>query len=270
MHAILMMAAAHLSYEYPQEEELKTAELEHLAGATAGLRENLSLGINPGNSDTVFPVCILLFNQTWASFERTNDVDNELLPSIDAASLVHLGAGFKRFVADPSTAFDISQLQIFDQVPIYSPKVELTEFIKDSNLPFEFEDEFRAEYLRIWPEDSGLNAARLEVYLTECKRLTLVLSVLELEKRKLDIRSLDEAVVRYLFTWPMFVSTEFLELMKQDADCVPLLFWHFYTTVQASIVGTYWWAQRRTNLMVKALGSRLREGGVEPRNMCGE
>ena len=268
-----MIAASHISNANPQNEHVKTTELEHLAVATAGLRRNLALTLDPGKLEAVFAVCILLFKQVWASVQDRTEIGHEGLPLIHEDSLVHLGAGFKTYVMGSSAAVGLQHSKIFGKIMAYSPRVELMKLIEcselpqGSRLPQVFENEFRDEYFRIWPEKLERNALHCVPYMVECRRLTIALSALDLGNRGFNIRPLDGAIVRYLFTWPMLVSSEFVELMKQGAKCVLLLFWHFYTIVQASATGRYWWARRRTDFMLELLGSRLREEDIKPRSL---
>ena len=281
MHAILMIAAAHMSFQHPSNEQFRTAELEHLAAATTGLRQNLSPTLDTEQLDAVFPVCVLVYNQLWTSIEdlvgaaaAAAAADDDLLTSIFEDSLIHLGAGFKTYVTGADAIVSGRLSPWFAPVVAYSPRIELLKFLESSELPLgakmpqDFEHDFSDEFLHIWPEGVGQNAHHYAPYMTECKRLTIVLSALDVGSRGIDIRSLDDGIVRYLFTWPMLMSCEIMELMKEgSAKCVLLLLWHYYTIVKASPARKYWWAQRRMNFMVKVLGSRLRDEGVEPRGM---
>ncbi|KAF2103361.1 hypothetical protein NA57DRAFT_72337 [Rhizodiscina lignyota] len=278
MHAILMMGAAHLSYLDPTNEIYKTAELEHLSNATQGIRTGLSSELSQSSAEALFASCILVYNQTWSSYEYTDSgVSESHNLQIDADFLLPLGAGLKGVISDTLIWVYIWRSSIFSECVAFSPKLSLNQCAQHTVYPEELSMSFVAEYLRLWPqipEENSLSGADTSTvdsgnsdfvsYMTEVTRLIPVISVLKLGNCGIDLKPLETAIVRYLYSWPVLMGGA-LQMIKDKKDCVQLLFYHYYKAVEVGVPEKYWWAQKRKH-MAKALENGLREKGIVPNN----
>lgn len=262
MCAILMMGAAHLAYLNPENETYKKAELEYAAAASHGIRNGLGSAIDASTANALFMGCIMLYNQAWASCVEVDDLTT---PAIDMDFLVPLGTGLKGILLSTEIWKFIWRSGIFAEAVAFSPKMSLRECANHTVFPLQLEMAFRNEYLGIWPtDDDPVENAHFESYMYEAIRLIPVLSVLKLGRCGIVLAPLEQAIVRYLYSWPIILGPPFVDMVNQKHKSVQLLFYHYYKAVEAGVPGKYWWTQRRTRYMIEALGRSLRDKGIVP------
>jgi hypothetical protein len=263
MCAILMIGASHLAYLNPENETYKKAELEYATAASHGLREALESAVDEGTANALFMVGIMLCNHAWSS---SLDVDDLTTSAIDMDLLVPLGTGIRRILLSTEVWMYIWRSEIFAEAIAFSPKLSLDECANRTVFPLQLHVALRNEYQSIWPttDDDPVENAHFEAYMVEATRLIPVVAVLKLGRCGIAVAPLEQAIVRYLYTWPIILFPDFVEMINQKHKSVELLFYHYYKAVEAGIPEKYWWAQRRTKYMIQALGSRLRDKSIVP------
>lgn len=278
MHAILMIAASHLSHLEPTNKQYKAAELEHLSSATEGIRTALS-DIDYNTADAVFAGIVLLYNQAWTSCENTSSEPgiDKFSPALETDFLIPLGAGLKGVITQTKMWSFIRFSSIFTEAVAFSPKISLNQCAQHTVYPQELEESLRMEYLQLWPQneeqgtpEDGTSPDDFATYMKESARLIPVVSVLKLANSGVDLQPLKKAIVRYLFTWPILLGSQFVEMTTEQKDCTQLLFYHYYEAVEAGLPTSCWWAQKRMNCMVKTLEKNLAEKGIKPQALLGE
>lgn len=266
MCAILMIASAHLSHSASDDRQLRTLELQHLLNTAAGMRQSLTARDDSSGTDVVLATGLLLYTHAWASPANSRNTDQAKDHTLDIDFLVPLGVKFRSIVQEIALA-DILRSSIFGYMARFRPKLELLNAVRCTDLSQRLEDQLSSEYQSTWPICNHRDNARFELYAAECKRLLPVISVLKLAETGCDIGFLESSIVRYLYSWPMLIADEFVDLIESRAPCADLLFWHFCTTLRSSPACLYWWATRRTEVMAETLGRRLQEQGIRPRRL---
>jgi hypothetical protein len=255
------MAAAHLHYLEPSKDEYRQAELQHLSSAIPALRSNLGGTITRRNADTIFACSLLLYHHAWASVEQD---DSGLAPAVNFGlhTMISLAHGLK------SVFLEIvgSSSEIWEKIALYKPKISIIECAKHTVFPAQLEKQFEAQYQRL-RRCQDKDAHHFETYMQECRRLVSVLSVLKLSRCGVDISPLRSDIVRYLFTFPMLFSSDFLLLMEQRDDTVQIVLAHFYAAVSGLILEPYWWTRQRAKYMLENIESVYISdalGSIEP------
>ena len=266
MCAIFMVASAHLSHNALDDRNFRTMELQHSLKTAAGMRRSLTARSDSSSTEVVLATGLLLYTQAWASPANSRDTDQALDHTLNIDFLVPLGVKFRSIVQQTAIA-DISQSSIFGSMARFRPQLELLNAVRCTGLSQRLEDELSNEHQSTWPICNHRDNARFELYATECKRLLPVISVLKPAETGRDIRFLESSIVRYLYSWPMLIAHDFVDLIKNRAPCADLLFWHFYSTLRSSPACLYWWATRRIEVMAETLGRRLQRQGIKPRRL---
>jgi hypothetical protein len=257
MHSILMISAAHLHFLEPNNESYREAETFHLSRASRGLRSAISAELRTENAVVLCSCSALLYSQAWSS--RGEEYDRPA-GERELDFLVRLGAGLKGIFLDQSVWPGIWNSVEFGEEIAFRPVVVLSECAKQTGLPEQMKIAFQREYDSVrGRKDEGNHFA---VCAAEFTRLIPPLSVTRLGQTGVDISHLEAAVVRYLYSWPILLSKEFIELMKGRDATTDLVFYHFYAAVTAAASNTYWWAQRRAPHLSEILKNGLEKRGV--------
>jgi hypothetical protein len=261
-----MISAAHLHSREPWNEDYREAEAFHLSGATRGLRSAISMEFKTESAEALFGCSTLLYNQAWSSkgeeYDRSNIEDREL------DFLVRLGTGLKDIIFDRSIWPGVWNSEIFGEDVAFRPVVPITECAKKTVFPDQFKNAFQQEYHSIQGQMNDAN--HFMVCMLEFHRLIPPLCVIQLGHHGVDIVPLEPAIVRYLNSWPILLSKEFIHLMKQGDIAASLVFYHFYCAVTAAMSEKYWWAQRRPRYVSKIIRSSLEEKGVVVLNLLSD
>jgi hypothetical protein len=259
MHSILMIAAAHLHHLEPANETHREAETFHLSRASRGLRAAISAAIDPAHAVVLCGCSALLYTQAWSS--RGEEYDR---PAAGEAReldfLVRLGTGLKGVFLDQAVWPGVWSSAEFGDEIAFRPVVLLRECAGRTSYPLEFLEKFRGEYQSVARE--GNDGDRFDVCAREFSRLVPALSVIRLGRTGVDVSHLEESLIRYLYCWPILLSTEFIELMKHGDMATSLVFYHFYAAVCAAAADKYWWALRRGSHVSGILKNMLEESGV--------
>lgn len=286
MHAVLMIAAAHLSYLEPTNELYKTAELEHLSCASHRVRLELSSEIREETGVALFASCILLYKQAWAAYGESFATREEKFgPAIEDDFLLPLGAGIVS-LENTQVWPSILRSDVFAEAVTFAPKPILDEFIQHSLYPQQLAEAFATEYFQWWPEAKDetvfgetspspspsprSDKEDFERYMAEATRLIPAMSVLKIGLSGVDIKPVEAATVRYLSTWPTFLAPSSVAMVKSGRASLQLLFYHYYKAVELGIPERYWWAQKRTRSMAPALRRTLAEIGIVPTDLLDE
>jgi hypothetical protein len=246
MNAVMCMAAAHLHYIDPKNEEYREAELEHSTNAITGFRATLTAGITHQNADALMGCSILLYNHAWASFERDDS-------SFGLNSLVILSRG----PADILMQTFNTRSGCWDMLAVYSPKATINEWLKDSNLPAELEQAFENHFYSQKSRD--VQSRHFETCMQECRRLIPVLSMLKLRQSGVDISPLLSDIIRYISSFPWRFGDCFLDLMKARDDSAQIVIAYYYIALLEFVPEKYWWSQQR----IKDLQGRIDPGCVK-------
>ena len=138
--------------------------------------------------------------------------------------------------------------------------------VDDTTVPQELEEAFEKQYLLV--RRDGLDSWQFDAFMTECRRLIPVMSVLKLRDRGLlDIEPITASIVRYLFTWPILLTKGFFEMETQGDSLARLVLFHFFTTVARSGIESMWWARRRTHFTLERIGRDFDESGLQVLDM---
>jgi len=144
----------------------------------------------------------------------------------------------------------------------YSPRIALMLSVEDTTVPQELEEAFKKQYLLV--RRDGLDSWQYDTFMTECRRLIPVMSVLKLRDRGLlDIKSIIASIVRYLFTWPILLTEGFFEMETQGDSLARLVLFHFFTTVARSGIESMWLAHRRTHFTLERISRDFDESGLQ-------
>lgn len=264
MHSVLSMAAAHINFEHPGDTRLVEAELSHQSAAISGLREALNREITSSNSDALFACSVLLYHHAWT---RTDDGSDDPSIAVDFPSgirdLIPLGTGIKGLVMETVLA----RTGIWQETMAYSPRVALHMCMRGTRFPEEVEARFEQQYLAVCPEDPEKRSWRYEAYMTECKRLVPVVSVLRLREEGMDCTLLTKSIVRYLFTWPVLLREGFFELIKQKDRLGLLILFHFFQAVVRSNIEGTWWSKKRSDFIIEKITKNCADSSVRMVNL---
>jgi hypothetical protein len=256
MHSILMVSAAHLHHLEPRDEVYREAETFHLSRASRGLRSAISTDLNPEHAIVLCGCSAMLYTQAWSS--RGEEYDR---PAADRELdlLVRLGMGMKGVFLDRSVWSGVWNSAEFGEEIAFRPVVVLSECAERTGFPEQFREAFRREYHSVLRQKDEGN--HFDVCAREFARLVPALSVIRLGRTGVDISHLEASVIRYLYCWPILLSTEFIELMKRGDITTNLVFYHFYAAVSAAVTDKYWWASTRGSHVSKILKDLLEDSG---------
>jgi hypothetical protein len=261
MHAILSLAAAHLKATHSAHQDYSERELQHQSAAIKGLRSALAGGITKENSDAVFASSVLLYHHAWTTADDGNLAIAENFPCT-LIDLIPIGTGIRGMFMEKFLA----RASRWREAMAYSPKVALMMSVMDTTVPQELEEAFKKQYLLV--RRDGLDNWRYEAFMTECRRLIPVMSVLKLRDRGLlDIEPITASIVRYLFTWPILVANDFLGMETQGDSLARLVLFHFFTTIMRTGIESMWWARRRTRFTLERFGRYFDESGLQVLDM---
>jgi len=261
MHAILALAAAHLKATDAAHQDYTERELQHQSAAIKGLRSALAEGITKENSDAIFAGSLLLYHHAWTTADDDNPALAENFPCT-LIDLIPIATGIRGMFMEQNLA----RTSRWREAIAYSPRVALTMSILDTTVPQELEEAFKKQYLLV--RHDGMGNWRYEAFMTECRRLIPVMSVLKLRDRGLlDVEPITSSVVRYLFSWPILLAKGFLEMETQGDSLARLVLFHFFTTVARTGIKSMWWAHRRTRFTLERIGRDFDESGLQVLDM---
>jgi hypothetical protein len=255
------MAAAHLHYLHPTKEEYHQAELQHLSNAIGGFRVTLAGEITPDNADALFACSLLLYHHAWSSLEQDTSSTAEDV-NFDLCNLIPLASGLKSVFLETISTMS----EVWKTVVMYHPRRPLTEWANRTNFPSELEQTFESLFQKIKPRER--DAHEFETYMKECHRLIPILSMLKLSQCGVDISPLLYNIVRYLFTFPMRFSNEFILLMEKRTESAQAVLSHFYAAVTGLLSKRFWWTQRRAQYMLGKIRGTVLEEALGDLNLC--
>lgn len=258
MHAILSLAAAHQQAIGQDESALMNqVTLHHQVEAIHGLRA-VTEGGTQQNQDAVVGTALLLYHHTWA----TPDQDNELFPYqslLPIAALpykeVMLGTVFK----GPS---------MWQPIFVYSPKLALEAFSMHTTLADELQVFFDEQFRLICPDES-LDSQQFGIFTAQSRRLIPVVAVILLRAGETANQSewITSSVVRYLATWPLLCSGEFLEMERRKDPLAYVILWQYFMAIDRCGIPSMWWTRKRTKFALEHARSELHVLGVEVPNI---
>ena len=238
MEVVLCIAATHLHYLNPTDEEYHEAELQHLSNAISGFRKTLQAPITQQNADALFGCSILLYYHAWASSDKNES---------DLAAEIGFGLGSMIILAHGPHSIFMQTFQsrttVWDSMAMHSPRRSINEYVGKTYFPAELEQTFKKHFYECKSRDTGIH--RFKLYMAECKRLIPVISVLKLSQNGVDMSPLLADVTRYLFTFPMLFGQGFLQLMKKRDESVQIVLTYYYAAVSGLMPDTCWWIRRR-------------------------
>ena len=260
MQSMLSLSAAHLHYLHPEDGRYEEAKLQHQSAALTELREALSRDITPKNSDALFACSVLLFLYAWTA-ANPEDIG---FPS-GFEDLVPLATGIKNMVMQAV----LTRTSVFQETMAFSPRVALSMCALGTTVPDELEVLFKQQYHLAFPEDEAEQHWKFDAFMTECKRLIPVVSILKLRQTGTDTTLLTHSIVRCLFTWPVLLSEGYFGLMK-TRDCLGLLIlYHFFSAMAQADIPTMWWCRKRTSIVISGLTKCFADSRVPVVNMYG-
>lgn len=249
------MAAAHLKATNAAHQNYRERELQHQSAAIKGLRSTLAEGITKENSDAIFAGSLLLYHHAWTTADDEDNLANFPCGLID---LIPIGTCIRGMFMEGL----LTRASRWQEAMAYSPRVALMLSVHDTRLPQELEEAFKKQYLLVCPD--GLDSWKYEAFMTECRRLIPVMSVLKLRDRGLlDTAPITASIVRYLFTWPILLDKSFFEMETQGDSLARLVLYHFFTAVARSGIESMWWAHRRTRFTLERIGHDFDESGLQ-------
>jgi hypothetical protein len=246
MEAVFCIAAAHLHHLHPSRDDYHVTELQHYAGAISGLRDILDQPLTCRNTDAMITCGFLLCLHGWTSVERNFPcVATDLQFGLD--NLIPLTRGLKSIFMEMMGA----KSEIWTKVAVYRPVIPIRACSDNTVFPAQLERSFEALYDKLWPHPRVSD--HFELYMSECKRLIPVLSLLKLSRCGVGISPLQSDIVRYLFSFPILFSAGFVELLREGDKTGEIVLAHFYVAISGLVPEKFWWAQQRTKHMLAHL-----------------
>jgi hypothetical protein len=287
MHAILMISASHL-YTVTADPSTKAAyrEIEslHSTHASSGLRAALS-AVTANNASAVFAASILLYIQAWkCDFKPPSDENNHATCSAighpigpDERAMffdfmVPLGAGIRQMLFEHETYEFMSNSPIFMTLALWSPRADLVRCAEEKGDPALME-EFSVHLDQVFARRHG-HLDTFAICEVEFERLKPAYLILHMQKQGLisldDDPQLDFAMARYLFSWPILLSQDFVTLAKERDTCVKIVMFYYFSAIgramdakNGQVRERYWWAKDRIQFGLPTMGKKLRSEGIE-------
>ena len=240
MHAVLLVSADHLQWLQPHENRHRESILEFLNLALPSFREALSVSpmIKGDTSDSLIACAMLLVQHWWADPDSQAGFD----------CLVELTAGLTTIVL---TAFSRGGRSRLDWIVYYHPTVTLRWHTEKTSSPAEIEALLL--HCLTCTKISKHNRTAFNNYSNATTRLVPALAAIKLGRRNLEATGLMQDVARYLFTWPLFLSDDFIKLVKGNDERAQIVMLYYYAAVAWLGPGRFWWMQRRSISTCKAL-----------------
>lgn len=267
MHAILLMAASHLKYLQPKEEQFHKAEGQHLSRTLAGFRTALTVPVSEDNADVLLSCSILLLHHAWTvpySSNQASEEYNNIDIDIGADNLLQLSVGLK-YVA--LSMWEVREQSIFNHI-ISSKTIHR---IKDWNakLPSMLDPpRFWTRHLTL--TDGDLVEGNYDGCSDALERLLPVLKCLGSAKCMTDHPDVVSDIGRYLCLWPVKSSDDFLRLAKANEPRCLLVLFSFYLCMSNLASKHFWWVRDRAGCMCNALHMKLENEAQEWRDLLAD
>jgi hypothetical protein len=248
MHAVFLVTAAHLQYLQPDNISHPEIVLEYFSQALSGFR--IALDTLPGDTaafrDALRSSSMLLLQYSWAA-----SVPDDAGESDGWDALLGLYIGLRRLLLQLGK--DESR---FNSSMIYSPRLSIEQYLGGRPVPLDIEYCFNHVVGCVKISDDLLG-------LIDCasaaQRLTTIWSALKLGVPALESSHIFLDVARYLFTWPIFQSAGFLDLMNKDNGRCQAIMLYYFAGVIRFRSHRFWWMRRRAVFMFDSIFDRLKD-----------
>jgi hypothetical protein len=252
MHAMLLMAASHLRHLHPEERRYHVQELEHFSQAIPGFNAALSDSITQGNAYALLACSSLILQYQWASHDLTEcDANNAL--DLGFGSLLGLYSGMRQ-VALASLTIAVHDPDLYSFM-FYRPIFTIKRYSENTNIPLELEGFFT--HCCQCPEWSTMGEGNFSIRMDAARGLIPILSAVKLGLAELEVSSLMPDIARVLFVLPLFTTTDFAQLLKENDEVALLILLYYYALVLRLLSGKFWWMRERSAHVCESILAKL-------------
>ncbi|KAH8815505.1 hypothetical protein F5884DRAFT_181201 [Xylogone sp. PMI_703] len=267
MHAILLMASAHLCYLHPESSQYSEAEAYHLALTLSGFRSELSNPLSAQNADAVVACAFILLHHAWSvEFSSNNEPSRDRKVDIGTDNMLAFSAGLKNVLLSVWHARDGS---IFKDIIDQSKVQQFKEWASTEAKPSDIEKVLVSDASLSWPDESeqygeclGLGCGSMDAV----ERLVPVLRAVDYMTRGISLDYLVPEIAGYLLMWPGKSSDAFQKEVRENDSEALLVMLCFYTCTLNLISKDFWWVHKRSKYMYNAICALLDKDG----NPCKE
>ncbi|RFU30146.1 hypothetical protein B7463_g6232, partial [Scytalidium lignicola] len=262
MHAILLIASAHLHYLHPESNKYSDAEAYHLALTLSGFQSDLSKPLSNENADTVVACSFILLHHAW-SVEFSSNGERSINGTIDIGTdnILPLSAGLKNVLI---SVWHAREGSIFKDVIDQDQVRGFKEWAATESTPTDIEKIFVPNSDSAWLDSCdgygacvGLGCGSIDAV----GRLVPVLRAVDCIFREVNIDHLLPEIASYLLMWPGKSSDAFQKEVRENDNEALLIMLCFYTCTLRLLSKDFWWAHRRSSYMCGVISALLGKEG---------
>jgi hypothetical protein len=255
MSAILLVAAAHINHNLPEDDPRRRNALHHFSIALSGLRTALATEITVSSFECIISCTVLLIHYSWTS--TWTCIDSQLNGGFD------LGMAFRQIVSHLHglkdclvVTYDLFLKTEWAAIMKYSPKASLARCLLESGRkPDELEAIFAHTVFcglgtKIPANASADNAMALT-------RLVIPMSVICLNLPDFKESRIKSDVYRYLFTWPTMCTKGFVQQVNEGNLASLTILLYYYAAIVSVYSEKIWWMRDGATYMYRTLRSKL-------------
>jgi hypothetical protein len=255
MSAILLVAAAHINHNLPEDDPRRRNALHHFSIALSGLRTALATEITVSSFECIISCTVLLIHYSWTS--TWTCIDSQLNGGLD------LGMAFRQIVSHLHglkdclvVTYDLFLKTEWAAIMMYSPKASLARCLLESGRKA---DELEAIFAhtvfcglgtKIPANASADNAMALT-------RLVIPMSVICLNLPDFKESRIKSDVYRYLFTWPTMCTKGFVQQVNEGNLTSLTILLYYYAAIVSVYSEKIWWMRDGATYMYRTLRSKL-------------
>jgi hypothetical protein len=255
MSAILLVAAAHINHNLPEDDPRRRNALHHFSIALSGLRIALATEITVTSFECIISCTVLLIHYSWTS--TWTCIDSQLSGGLN------LGMAFRQIVSHLHglkdclvVTHDLFLKTQWAAIMMYSPKAGLARFLLESGRKA---DELEAIFghtvfcglgTKIPANASADNAMALT-------RLVIPMSVICLNLPDFKESRIKSDVYRYLFTWPTMCTKGFVQQVNEGNLTSLTILLYYYAAIVSVYSEKIWWMRDGATYMYRTLRSKL-------------
>jgi hypothetical protein len=252
MHAMLLMAASHLRHLHPEEPRYRMQELEHFSQAIPAFTAALSDSITADNAYPLLACSALILQYQWACHDLTDHGPDNFL-DFGFGNLIGLYSGMRQ-LALASLPVTINDPFLYPFM-FYRPIFNIKRYSENTNIPLELESFFT--HCCQCPKWSGVAERNFDIRMNSARSLIPVLSAVKLGSAELEVSGLMPDIARVLFILPLFTTSEFAQLVKDNDEAALLILLHYYALVLRLLSEKYWWMRDRSAHVCKSILIKL-------------
>lgn len=247
MHALLLMAAAHLRYLHSGSRLYLGQESQHFSSTIIGFQNALTSPSLKEGADAVTACSLLLLQYSWSvPYPSTADLKNATCSRLELGNMLGFSAGLKTVL---QTAWQVRTKSVFNTIIHAGMLDKLKAWVNEESVPCTIEELLSSKSMLPWPyfdhEDSG--CAGYDCDLRDAvDRLIPLLRAATSNRREVDF--LKEAN-QYLVLWPGKCDGIFrraVERKNQEALLIMLCFFLCTATLASK---EFWWLRDRSAAM---------------------